>query len=205
MLGKMTVIVHIGFLIATLCLLSGCNRGGSSSDNARDSEAPSSSKASASQAANPSVMTMADLSGQTSALNRCALLTDDEVRDAIGPHGAGVNAPGNGWGLQSCRWLSASGQKEEAETGLVIKSDWIEVGVFTPGGIGENAAWAREQAQGEPVKGLVEGAKYDLSSGELWFDCSHDRFCVVKAHTRSGDKREQTALHLAELVEKRLR
>ena len=199
--GKQIASRPIALLIAVLCLLAGCHRGGSSSGGAR----VSSSDSSASQAANSSATTMADLSGQTGGLNRCALLTDDEVRDAIGPHGAGVNAPGNGWGLQSCRWLSASGQKEEADSGLVINSDWIEVGVFEPGGIGPNAAWAREQARGEPVKGFVEGARYDVSSGELWFECPHDRFCVVKAHTRSGATREQTALHLAELVEKRLR
>lgn len=133
-----------------------------------------------------------------------------------------MNAPGNGWGLQSCRWLSTSAHKEEADTGVAITSNWIEVGVFTPGGFGENAAWAREQAQGEAIAGFVQGARYDASSGELWFECSHDRFCVVKAHTNKGkrnvgERREQTARlayfqpvivpahYLAELVEKRLR
>ena len=94
--------------------------------------------------------------------------------------------------------------------------------MFTPGGFGENAAWAREQAQGEAIAGFVQGARYDASSGELWFECSHDRFCVVKAHTNKGkrnvgERREQTARlayfqpvivpahYLAELVEKRLR
>jgi uncharacterized protein DUF3558 len=202
MLGKTRVIVDIALLIATLCVLSGCNRGGSSSANSHDSEATS--NASASKPSNSSAMTVTDLSGQPSGPNRCALLTDDEIRDAIGPHAPGVNAPGNGWGLQSCRWNSKAGEKELADTGLIMSSDWVEVGVFNPGGIGENAAWAREQAQGEVVKGFEQGARYDMTSGELWFECPHDRFCVVKAHTKSAATREHTTLHLAELVVKGL-
>ncbi len=131
------------------------------------------------------------------------MLTDAEVQEAIGPHAAGTT-PGNLWGAQSCRWLSSSAQKEEADTGFIMASDWIEVGVFDPGGFGENAAWARHEAEGEPVPGFVEGARYDMSGGVLWFECAHGRFCAVKAHTRSGKHREQTVLHLAELVEKRL-
>jgi hypothetical protein len=203
MLAQKIVIARIALLIITLGSVSGCNRSRTSNPSVQDSQAASSAQDS--RATNSSAVTTAGLTGETSGTNRCALLTGGEVHDAIGPHTAGVNAPGNGWGLQSCRWLSTSAQKEEADSGLAINSNWIEVGVFNPGAIGENAAWAREQAQGKPVKGFKEGARYDVSSGELWFDCSHDRFCVVKAHTKSAATREQTARHLAELVLKRLR
>jgi hypothetical protein len=196
-----TAIKCVAVLLFALCILWGCNRAGNSSVRSQDSQGSPTATARDSEGASSSAMANLSASGP----NRCSLLTDDDIRDAIGPHAAGANAPGNEWSLQSCRWISASGQKELADTGLIINSDWIEVGVFNPGGIGETASWAREQAEGKPVTGFVQGARYDLSSGALWFECAHDRFCVVKAHIRSGAKREQTALHLAELVEKRLR
>jgi hypothetical protein len=192
---KRTVTERIALLIVALCLLSGCNRSGTSMATARDSSTGRDASAIA-----------ADLSGETSGPNRCALLTHDEVRDAIGPHAPGVNGVGNGWGLQSCRWIATSGKKDVAASDLIVASDWIEVGVFNPGGIGENASWAREQAEGQPVEGFVEEARYDLSSGTLWFDCVHDRFCAVQAHIASPEpRRRRVARQLAELVEKRLR
>jgi hypothetical protein len=205
MLAQRTETTRIALFIVTLGLLSGCNRSRTSNASAQNSPGTSITATGDSQGMNSSAVTTAALSGEQSGPNRCGLLTDDEVRDAIGPHAAGVNAPGSAWGLQSCRWLSANAEKEQADSGLVLNSDWIEVGVFNPGGTGPNAAWAREQSEGEPVKDFVQDARYDASSGELWFECAHDRFCVVKAHTRSGATREQTALHLAELVFKRLR
>jgi hypothetical protein len=206
MLAKRTVIVRIALLIIALGLVSGCNRARASNAGAQDSQGASSASTRDSQGKNSSAVMMAALNGEASGPDRCALLTDDEIREAIGPHAAGVNAPGNGWGLQSCRWIATNGKKDAADSDLIVASDWIEVGVFNPGGIGENASWARQQAEGEPENGFVEGARYDLSSGTLWFDCVHDRFCAVQAHIASPEpRRRRVARQLAELVEKRLR
>ena len=198
------LIKHIGLSLTAFCLLSGCKHGASSSTVIPDAQGMPGSNRPASQAASSAAMTMSDLSSGSNGPNRCALLTDDEVKDSIGAHGAGVNAPGSGWGLQSCRWTAING-KDGTDSDSIFTSDWIEVGVFNPGGIGENASWAREQVEGDPVKGFVDGARYDSSSGDLWFECGHDRFCVVEAHIGSGEpRRAQTARHLAELVLKRL-
>jgi hypothetical protein len=50
-------------------------------------------------------------------INRCALLTDDEVTTALGPHKPGINDIGNVWGLQSCRWTSTLPPKSKAPEG----------------------------------------------------------------------------------------
>ncbi len=126
--------------------------------------------------------------------NRCTLLTDAEVREAIGAHSAGVVDIGNEYGLQDCRWTATTAQKDGWH-------DSIDVTVFNP----ERTSWARGEAHGEPVKGFVPGALYDSSYGKLWFSCGRGQFCVVKARTYSGGKREQIALQLAQIIEKRLR
>jgi len=185
MLAELTVIERVALLIVGLCLLSGCNRGDSSTPRLQGSSAT-----------NSSAIPAPDSTKDASGLNRCALLTDPEVRDAIGPHDAGTNDVTNEWGVQSCRWIPNSPQKNGAS------SEWIEVALFFK----ETEPWAREQAEGGPVKGFVDGARYDPSYGVLWFNCAHSRFCVVKAHIASPEpRREQVARQLAELVEKRLR
>jgi len=80
-------------------------------------------------------------------------------------------------------------------------SDSVEIAVFEK----DREAWARDQARGEAMAGFVPGALYDATYGELWFNCAHNRFCVLKAHTAVGDTREQIARSLAQLAEARLR
>jgi len=138
------------------------------------------------------------LQAQSSGPDRCALLTDNEVDAAIGPHRSGRNDLTNQWTLQSCRWVATTAQKAEAYPNGWF--DHVEVAVFDS----LRTSWAREQARGEPVSGF-EGALYDSSSGEVWFPCARGRYCVVKAGTASGRNREQIAIRLGQLVEKRLR
>lgn len=135
---------------------------------------------------------------QGGSLDRCSLLTDAEVRSAIGPHGPGDGGLGNQFGFQGCRWLATAPPTEKAPEGW---RDSIEVTVFEK----ERESWARDQAKGEPITGVVAGARFDSSSGELWFDCGRGRFCNVKARTAASARREQIARELSQLVDKRLR
>jgi hypothetical protein len=132
-------------------------------------------------------------------LDRCALLTDDEIREAVGPHDGGSTGLSNEWGTQSCRWTALRAQTVEG-----FPEGWhdaIEVAVFEASAV----PLVRQQIRGEPVAGVVTGASYDNTYGELWFECSPGGLCVVKARTASGDRREQIATQLARLVESRLR
>ena len=164
-------------LVCAVVLLTACG-GGSSADS--DS------------AGSPSAASEGEL-------DRCALLTDDEVAGAIGPHDSGNSSLSNEWGLQSCRWTATRAQTVEG-----YPDGWhdaIEVAAFDAAAV----PLIRQQVRGEPMAGFVEGARYDNTYGELWFDCPHGRLCVVKAHTVSGDRREQIATQLARHVESRLR
>jgi hypothetical protein len=170
------------FVVCALVLLAGCGGGGS----AGGGSAGSASSGDASSASN-------------SELDRCALLKDGEIGDAIGPHDRGSTGLSNEYGTQSCRWTATRAQNVEG-----FPNGWhdaIEVAVFDAA----MNSWAREQAKGDPVAGVVPGARYDNTYGELWFDCANGRFCVVKARTASGDRREEIATKLARLVESRLR
>ena len=137
-------------------------------------------------------------STQKQGLDRCVLVSDSDVQEVIGPHQPGTSDLTNLWGVQSCRWVATTAQKVDAYPNGWFDS--IEVTVFDK----EKESWAHEQAKGEPVKGFVDGALYDESSGDLWFSCAHDRFCVVKVRTASGKNREQFARKLSEAVENRL-
>jgi hypothetical protein len=164
-------------VVCALVLLAGCG-GGGSADSASADSASAASK------------------GE---LDRCALLTDDEITEAIGPHDRGNTSLSNEWGLQSCRWTATRAQSMEG-----FPDGWhdaIEVAAFDAAAV----PLVRQQVRGEPMAGFVEGATYDNTYGELWFDCPHGRLCVVKVHTASGDRREQVATQLARLVESRLR
>ncbi len=160
--------------IGMVLLLTACGGGGSSN-------------AAASRAA---------VSGNV--LDRCALLTDDEIDAAIGPHGPGSSGLANEWALQSCRWTATLAQQVE---GYPEWHDAIEVAVFEAAVV----PMVRQQIRGDPVSGFVPGATYDHLYGETWFDCPHGRLCVVQATTRSGDRRQQIVAQLARLVESRLR
>ena len=132
-------------------------------------------------------------------LDRCALLTDGEIEEAIGPHDPGSSSLSNEWGTQSCRWTATLAQNVEG-----YPDGWhdaIEVAAFDAVAV----PLIRQQVRGDPVAGFVAGATYDHLYGELWFDCPHGRLCVVKASTFSGDRQEQIATQLARLVEGRLR
>ena len=164
-------------VLGALLLLTGCGGG--------DSRDPASTR-SASAAS----------SGE---LDRCALLQAGEIEGAIGPHGAGSSDLSNMWGTQSCRWTATKVQPVEG-----YPDGWhdaIEVAVIDA----KMTPMMRQQVTGDPVTGFVAGARYDNSNGDLWFDCPGGRLCVVKAHTASGDRRQEIATQLARLVESRLR
>jgi hypothetical protein len=134
-------------------------------------------------------------------IDRCELLTDEEVATVIGPHGGGsagsMDRP-NAWGDQGCRWTATASRVIE---GHGPWSDAIEVAVFHK----NREAQARDEASGDPVDGLGEGALYDESYGDLWFNCGDGRFCAIKVRTASSANREQTARGLAALVRERVR
>ena len=66
------------------------------------------------------------------------MLTDDEVRDAIGPHGPGSSDLRNEYGLQSCWWTATTAQKFDAYPNGWFDS--VEVVVFDK----LRESWARE-------------------------------------------------------------
>jgi len=132
-------------------------------------------------------------------LDRCGLLEDDEINQAIGPHGTGISDIGNTWGTQSCLWTATKGRPIEGNP--EGWHDAIEVAVFDA----TMTPMVRHQATGDPVAGSLPGARYDNSYGDLWFDCPGGRLCVVKARTFSGDRRQEIATQLARLVNSRLR
>jgi hypothetical protein len=138
-------------------------------------------------------------SAGTGELDRCALLTDDEIKGAVGAHDGGSTGLANEWGTQSCRWTATKAQPMEG-----FPDGWhdaIEVAVFDATAV----PLVRQQIRGEPVAGVVTGATYDNTYGELWFECPGGRLCVVKARTASADGREQIATQFAKLVGSRLR
>jgi hypothetical protein len=168
-------------LLVLLCLGAGCRRPAVSNQAENNTGGPS-----------PGISQPA-LAVPTSGSKACALLTDQEIGDIIGPHNRGGSGKDNQFGLQSCRWTATNVQKEGW-------TDSIEIQVFN----GSMQSWARGQAKGEPVSGLGDGALFDASDGDLWFNCAPGRFCVLKASTWSGDTRQQIARQLAQLVAKRL-
>jgi len=94
-------------------------------------------------------------------LDRCALLTDGEIEEAIGPHDRGSNSLSNEWGTQSCRWTATRAQNMEG-----YPDGWhdaIEVAAFDALAV----PLVRQQVRGEPLAGFVEGARYDHTYGEL--------------------------------------
>jgi hypothetical protein len=130
-------------------------------------------------------------------LDRCTLLTKDEVAKVVGPHDGGSTGLSNSWGTRSCRWTATRAQKIE---GFPLWLDAVEVAVFEA----DEVPMVRQQVKGDPVDGVVPGATYDQSYGDLWFDCSGNRLCAVKVRTATGDGRKDTASGLARLVASRL-
>ncbi len=171
-------------LVATLCLLPGCNNAASTPLRVQGSAV------------------------QNDRQNACGLLTDDEIRSAIGAHSpgrsnvsemTGQSVMKNMWGFQSCRWTATTAQPMQG-----FPNGWfdkIELKVFEK----DRASWARKQASGEAVKGLGEGAVYDASYGRLWVNCGRGQFCMLNADTANGSTREELTRRLATLVRDRLK
>jgi len=134
--------------------------------------------------------------GSAVGLDRCGLLTAAEVEQAIGAHGGG--SPTGDWGQMGCRWQANTAQTVQDQPEWF---DSIEVAMFD----GYRLEWGRDQARGEPVSGVVDGAIYDATYGEMWFECAGGRPCVVKARTASSERREQIAAEAARLVHSRVR
>lgn len=132
------------------------------------------------------------------ATDRCALLKDGEIDEAIGPHERGTSDVNNPWGTNSCRWTAKGAPAGKAPEGW---RDSIELGVFE----GSMISWAKDHTRGEPIAGAAKDAKWDKTYGELWFSCAGARICVVKVRTAASAQREALATKLARLVDGRLR
>ena len=137
--------------------------------------------------------------GQASAeTDRCALVKDSEIAEAIGPHEGGNAGLPNEWGNNSCRWTAKNAPAAKAPEGW---RDAIELAVFE----GTMRSWAKDRMRGEPIAGGPANAQWDKSFGELWFECAGGRVCVVKVRTAASKQRKEFATKFAQLVESRLR
>ena len=155
--------------------------------------APGSGKATADSAVT-SIPPAADAGG-----DRCQLLTDAEIEQAIGPHGPGHAGIPNEWGEQSCRWTATRSQAIDG-----YPNGWhdaIEAAAFNA----FKSASARQMATGEPVAGFPGKAQFDKSYGQLWFECANGRMCAIGVNTNAGEHREEIATRLAHLLESRAR
>ena len=132
------------------------------------------------------------------ATDRCALLKDGEIDEAIGSHERGNNGMPNEWANNSCRWTAKNPPATKAPDGW---RDAVELGVFE----GPMVSWAQGEARGEPIDGIAKDAKWNGTYGELWFSCAGGRVCVVKVRTAESKQRQATAIKFARLVESRLR
>src|SRR2546421_4551998 len=175
MQSRIRLAVRLAIAVAfTVVLLAACGGSGSAPPRTQG----------AADGSSPGVEAAASQDGGS---NRCALLTDSEVQAAIGPHGPGTSGIQNEYGLQSCRWTATA-----TPQGPGVPEGWldsIEVAVFDK----DKESWAREQARGEPISGIDSGARYDVTYGQLWFDCAGARFCMVKARTAIETKRQDIA------------
>ena len=115
----------------------------------------------------------------------CALLTDAEVTEALGPHGPPQRDPGFG----GCVWYGATN-----EAGY---SNKVAVAVV-PSFVYEQVAEI-----GEPIEGFGSGATYAEIRGELWFRCQTDKHCGIQLILPSGKDRAAEARRLGRLVKSR--
>src|SRR5262245_65869927 len=123
---------------------------------------------------------------------------NNELQNAIGPHGRGMSDISNEYGLQSCRWTGNTDKKIEGYPNGWFEA--IEVAVFDK----PMDSWARGQASGDSVNDFGQGAMYDQIWGRLWFNCPPDRFCMTRIQTASSHNRQQIAQRLSQLVRSRL-
>lgn len=129
-------------------------------------------------------------------IDHCALLTDAEVTEALGPHGRGNNGLPNEWGESSCRWTATNPAPKHPEW-----HDALEVAVFES----KMLSWARDQMTGDPLDGVSPGARYDRMWGTVWFACAGGRVCAVRLRTAASKGRKEMATKLAHLVNGRVR
>lgn len=132
-------------------------------------------------------------------LDRCALLTDSEVRDVLGEFRKDGQTLGNEFGLQGCRWTSTIAQKVQG-----FPDGWfdsIEATVFEK----DREDWARKQARGAPIDVLGSSAVYDDNHGQVWFDCGKGHYCSLRARVNSPSKRRQISRSLALVVRDRVK
>jgi hypothetical protein len=132
--------------------------------------------------------------------DRCSLLTAEEVEAVIGPHDGGLGGLEGGnaiYGASACVWTSTNRQESE-DLPLGYAYDAVEVAVLE--GQMYDFALANNEVEGDPVAGLVDGAVFDSTAGELWFECGTERLCFVGINTTDSDGRQQAALELGRLV-----
>lgn len=130
--------------------------------------------------------------------DRCVLLKDAEIEEAIGPHERGSNDVTNEWGNNSCRWVATKASAAKAPEGW---RDAIELGVFE----GSMRSWAEGQRRGVPFADVAQNATWDKTHAELWFDCAGRRICVVKVRTVASKQREEIATKLARDADSRVK
>jgi hypothetical protein len=129
-------------------------------------------------------------------LDRCALLSDAEVTEALGAHERGYNGVENEWGNNSCRWTATNAAAKHPEW-----HDALEVAVWEANMV----SWARGEMRGDPVDGVGPGARYDRAWGTVWFECAGGRVCAVRLRTAASKGRKEMATKLAHLVSGRVR
>jgi hypothetical protein len=122
--------------------------------------------------------------------DNCKRLTKDEVAQAIGPNDGGKHD----YTFGGCVWTATSA-KEGAPEGFTEA-------IFA-------AVLPKDQYDsvaeiGEPVGGIVDGATYSSTHGELWFPCRGGDFCGIKVRTASSDNRQEIAVRLAKLLQSRV-
>lgn len=130
--------------------------------------------------------------------DRCALIKDSEIEEAIGPHESGHAGLPNEWGNNSCRWTAKNAPSAKAPEGW---RDAIELAVLE----GTMVSWAKDHVRGEAITDAPANARWDKSFGEIWFECTGGRVCVVKVRTAASKQRKEFATKLARAMEGRLR
>ena len=117
----------------------------------------------------------------------CTLLTDAEITDVIGPHGAAEADMYFG----GCAWYASVAP---TETG------------FRPGvivAVVPDIVFRQVAHVGEAVEGFGSDATYDPTYGELWFRCRGEMHCGLKLQIADSDRRAEEARRLGLLVRER--
>ncbi|NJP26793.1 DUF3558 domain-containing protein [Microbispora sp. SCL1-1] len=116
----------------------------------------------------------------------CKFLTKEEVAEAIGPHDGGQQD----YTFGGCVWTASSAK------------DGINEAIFAA--VLPKAQYESVAEIGQPVSGVVDGATYDETHGELWFPCRGGDYCGIKVRTASPDGRQETALRLSKILQGRV-